>query len=181
MFVDLSLKITGELIKSSADNEKKVLSGHYGTHFDVMNREFPLDYLERKGYVFDVSGLEEIGVDDIDTDRIKSDMFIGFHTGFIEEIGYGNARYFHEHPVLTRELIELLVARQVSIIGIDFAGVRRDEEHTPTDQYCVDNGVFIVENLCNMKEVTGKELVVYTFPLNYGNSSGLPCRVVAKI
>jgi kynurenine formamidase len=140
-----------------------------------------VNYLERNGYIFDVSGLEEIRVNDIDTDRIKSDMFIGFHTGFIEEIGYGNARYFHEHPVLTRELIELLVARRVSIIGIDFAGVRRHEEHTPTDQYCADNGVFIVENLCNMKEVTGKELVVYTFPLNYGNSSGLPCRVVAKI
>lgn len=108
-------------------------------------------------------------------------MFIGFHTGFIEEAGYGSSRYFHDHPVLTRELIELLVARGVSIIGIDFAGVRRHEEHTPTDQYCADNGVFIVENLCNMKKVVGKELVVYTFPLNYGNSSGLPCRVAAKI
>lgn len=51
MFVDLSLKITGELIKSSVDNEKKVLSGHYGTHFDVMNREFPLEYLERRIHI----------------------------------------------------------------------------------------------------------------------------------
>lgn len=181
MFVDLSLKVTGKLISSAADNEKKILSGHFGTHFDVMNHEFPLDYLERKGFVFNVRGLEEIDIRHIDTEMIRPDMFIGFYTGFMEEAPYGTARYFHEHPVLSRELIELLVERKVSVIGIDFAGVRRHEEHTPTYQYCADNGVFIVENLCNLDKVMERNITVYTFPLNYGDTSGLPCRVVAKL
>ncbi len=180
MYTDLTIKITGELITQASGSERKTLKGHLGTHFDVMNREFPLEYLERKGYIFDAEGKMEIGCNDIDLSRIEKDMFIGFHTGFIEKTGYGTDRYFHEHPVLTRELIELLVDRHVSIIGIDFAGVRRHEEHTPTDQYCADHGVFIVENLCNLKEVSDKDISVLTFPMNYGNSSGLPCRVVAK-
>ena len=38
--------------------------------------------------------------------------------------------------------------KKVSIVGVDFAGVRRGKEHTPMDQYCADHGAFIIENLC---------------------------------
>ncbi len=29
--------------------------GHIGTHFDAMDKEFPLEYTQRNGIVFDVS------------------------------------------------------------------------------------------------------------------------------
>jgi hypothetical protein len=43
------------MVKDAQGNEKAALTGHLGTHFDVMNREFPLEYTRRNGIVFDVS------------------------------------------------------------------------------------------------------------------------------
>ena len=185
MKIDITLRITPKMATDAQGNEKKALVGHLGTHFDVMNKEFPLEYTQRKGIVFDVSKVKDRDIDsaDVDLDKVDSDMFVAFYTGFIEGEGYGISRYFKEHPQLSHELIEKLLQKKVSIIGVDFAGVRRGKEHTPTDQYCADHGVFIVENLCNLKKVleNGGMFIANTYPMNYAEMTGLPCRVVADI
>jgi len=182
MLKDLTLKITPEMAKTAQGNEKKAFSGHLGTHFDVMNKEFPIEYFRRKAVIFDVSKANDrdIGPEDIDLEKARKDMFIGFYSGWIEEKEYGTKDYFSMHPQLSKELIDMLLEKGISLIGIDFAGVRRGKEHTLTDQYCADHGVFIIENLCNMKEAVG-ECDIYTLPLNYTGMSGFPCRVVAEM
>jgi kynurenine formamidase len=186
-FIDLTIKITPRMVTDANGNEKKSLTGHLGTHFDVMNKEFPPDYLERNGIVFDVSHIRDrdINIPDIDIRKVEPDMFIAFYSGFIEEEGYGSKKYFSEHPQLSDGLIDALLLRHISIIGIDFAGVRRGSEHTPKDQYCADRGVFIVENLCNLKQIlAGQTIAIFlanTYPINYSGMTGLPCRVVAKM
>lgn len=185
MKIDITLKITPKMVTDAQGNEKKTLVGHLGTHFDVMNQEFPLDYTERNGIVFDVSGVQgrDIEAADVDLNQVKKDMFVAFYTGFIEKEGYGSKPYFTEHPQLSNELLEALLQKQVSIIGVDFAGVRRGKEHTPMDQHCADQGVFIVENLCNLGNVlkSGAIFTAHTYPMNYAEMTGLPCRVVAEI
>ena len=184
MLIDITLEITTEMVKDAQGNEKKTLVGHLGTHFDVMNKIFPLEYVKRKAIIFDVSNVKgrDIEIEDIDLDKVKENMFVGFYTGFIEEVGYGNSTYFHEHPQLSTSLIETLLDKKISIIGIDFAGMRRGKQHTPMDQYCADHHVFVVENLCNLQKVVNLEnMIVYTFPMHYKNMSGLPCRVVAEV
>lgn len=47
MLIDLTLKITPKMVKDAQGNEKTALAGHLGTHFDVMNKVFPLNI--RKG------------------------------------------------------------------------------------------------------------------------------------
>ena len=185
MKIDITLKITPKMVIDAQGNEKKALVGHLGTHFDVMNKEFPLEYTQRNGIVFDVSKVQnrDIDISDIDLDEVSSDMFVAFYTGYIEEEGYGTRKYFAEHPQLSNELIEELLKKKVSIIGIDFAGVRRGKEHTPMDQHCADCGVFIIENLCNLKKLLGNDslFIANTYPMNYADMTGLPCRVVAEI
>ncbi len=185
MRLDLTLELTPQMVAHAQHNENKALVGHLGTHFDVMNHVFPLDYTERIGVVFDVSHVEDRDIDlgDIDIAKIEANMFVAFHTGFIEKVGYGSPDYFSNHPQLSHGLIDGLVQRGVSIIGVDFAGVRRGKEHTPKDQYCADRGVFIVENLCNLKEVLGHggRFTANTYPMRYAQMTGLPCRVIAKI
>ncbi len=177
MLKDVTWKTTPDLLR----NANSSLIGHIGTHFDVMNKEFPLEYTRRDAFVFDVSGIEgEIGVNDIDLSKVREGMFIGFCTGFIEKEGYGTEKYRHEHPVLSCELIDALLERKISIIGIDFAGVRRGREHTPADQKCADHGTFVVENLCNLKEVLGS-CTMHVYPMNCTGITGLPCRVIAEI
>jgi kynurenine formamidase len=140
MLIDITLKITPRMADNAQGNEKKALLGHLGTHFDVMNKEFPLDYFERPGIVFDVSraGRGEISAGDIDLARVQPGMFVAFRSGFIEEVGYGNADYFSAHPQLSQELIHSLLQKRIAIIGVDFAGIRRGKEHTPADQACAD-------------------------------------------
>lgn len=183
MKIDITLPITNEMARDANDHLK--LAGHVGTHFDVMNKTFPLDYTERKGIVFDVHAIKDrdIDISDIDMNLVEEGMFVLFYTGFIEETPYGTTTYFKEHPQLSDELIQALTAKQISIIGIDFAGVRRGKEHTPTDQYCADRNVFIIENLCNVAEVLqhGNHFLAHTYPMSYVGVTGLPCRVIAEI
>lgn len=182
MLVDLSLKITPKMVTDAQGNEKKALVGHLGTHFDVMDKEFPLEYTRREAIIFDVSAVSNRDIDtaDIEISKVGKDMFVGFYTGFIEKTGYGGKSYFTGHPQLLDDLIDALLAKGISIIDVDFAGVRRGKEHTPKDQYCADHGVFIIENLCNLQSVIG-ECIINTYPMNYAEMTGLPCRVIADV
>ena len=185
MRIDITLKITPKMVTDAQGNEKKALVGHLGTHFDVMNKEFPLEYTQRNAIVFNVSRVKnrDIDISDIDLDKVSSDMFVAFYTGFVEKESYGTKKYFTEHPQLSNKLIEALLHKKISIIGVDFAGVRRGKEHTPMDQHCADHGVFIIENLYNLKSLleNGDTFIANTYPMNYADMTGLPCRVVAEI
>lgn len=184
--IDLTVKVTPKMVTDAQGNENKTFTGHLGTHFDVMDKEFPLDYTEREAVVFDVSSVvgREIELQDIDFSKIRPEMFVAFYSGYIEKESYGTETYFSEHPQLSDRLIEQLLEKNISIIGIDFAGVRRGKEHTPKDQYCADRGVFIIENLCNLKRLLNGEsftrFTAITCPMNFTEMTGLPCRVVAK-
>lgn len=185
MVIDLTLRVTPAMIADAEGNEKKTLTGHLGTHFDVMDKEFPLRYTELEGIVFDVSQVErrDVGIEDIESDQIQSAKFVAFYSGFLEKTGYGSREYFSQHPQLSGSLIELLLQKGIFIIGIDFAGVRRGKEHTPKDQYCADRGAFIVENLCGLRQVVdaGGRFCACTYPMNFSGMTGLPCRVVARL
>ncbi len=183
MMIDLTLAVTPQLKQDAQGNLQKAFTGHLGTHFDVMNKEFPIDFCERSAIAFDVSFVKDrdIEPEDIDTENIKKGMFIMFATDFIEHVPYGTPTYFHEHPQLSKRLLDLLIEKEVSLVGIDFAGVRRGKEHTPTDQHFADHGVFIIENLCNLEKVKGKSFTAITCPMKFTDMTGLPCRVIAKI
>jgi len=185
MLIDITLKVTVDMSREAQENQDRSLTGHLGTHFDVMDQEFPLEYTRRKGIVFDVASIRDrdIGSDDIDLFKVEKGMFVAFHTGYLEEVGYGNRTYFGQHPQLSDELIDALLEREVSIIAVDCSGVRRGREHTPKDQYCAQRGCFVIENLCNLKKVIeqGGSFTAHTYPMNFSGITGLPCRVVAEV
>jgi len=187
MLIDLTIEVTPKLREQALTNEKKTVDGHIATHFDIMDKEFPLEYVKRQAIVFNVSNIEEnkIKIENIDLDKIKENMFVGFYTGFLKKFGYGTKQYFNEHPQLSKDLINRLLDEKISIIGIDFVGIRRRKEHSEMDQYCADRGAFIVENICNFEQILKdkkfKQFKAYTFPIKYSEMSGLPCRVVAEV
>ena len=185
MKIDITLKIAPKLMKDHEANVNKSLVGHLGTHFDVMDKEFPLEYTQRRGIVFDVASIRgrDIEAADIDLEKVEADMFVAFRTGFIGEEPYGTVRYFKEHPQLSQNLIDTLLAKKISVIALDCAGVRRGSEHTPADQRCADVGVFVIENLCNLEKVlaNGGRFTSHTYPMRDEGITGLPCRVIAEV
>ena len=186
MFIDLTFEVSPAASQKMSVHDRAAF-GHLGTHFDLANKQFKLENIERPGVVFDVSGITDRDIDlqDIDISIVESSMFVAFYTGFIEKVEYGTDQYFSTHPQLSNNLIDRLTERQISIIGVDFAGIRRAEEHGPIDQYCADRGVFIVENLCNLKTLLGDEdhrlFTAHTYPIKFADMTGLPCRVVGEI
>lgn len=180
---DITLCVTPKLRDSLGQNQWKAFTGHLGIHFDVMDKVFPIEYAEREGIIYDVSrvGDGEVSTGDIDLTPIKEGMAVIF-AGFIEKVGYGNSTYFKAHPTLSTGLIDALLDRRISIIGVDCAGVKRGAEHPLMDQHCADHDVFIVENLCHLGQVLqGRPSAlchVHTYPMNFAGMTGLPCRVV---
>lgn len=183
--IDITLQVTPEMMGVAWENTAKTLVGHLGTHFDVMDKEFPLEYTQRKAVVFNVSHIRnrDIDLSDIDLSKVREDMFVAFCTGFLDEEGYGTQRYFKDHPQLSNDLIKALINKRISIIGIDCAGIRRGKEHVPTDQHCADHGIFVIENLCNLNAVLAVDapFTMRTYPMRILGITGLPCRVVAEV
>ena len=57
--------------------------------------------------------------------QIEKGMFVVFYTDVIERIGYGKKDYFSRHLQLPNQLIEEFLKRIISIISVDFVGVRK--------------------------------------------------------
>ncbi len=184
MLLDLTLQVTPEMRRTAPEKDDRSLVGHLGTHFDVMNKDFPLEYTRREGLVFDVSDIRDRDIDigDIDIQKVEKGQFVAFYTARIEQEPYGSKAYFTNHPQFSYALIDALLEKQVSIIGIDCSGIRCGKEHTPADQHCADHGVFVVENLCGLKALVsaGGRFIANTYPVNYSGMTGLPCRVIAE-
>ena len=193
MKFDLSLKIERKLIDQvTASTTKDAigkldLSGHVGTHFDVMDQEFSFQYIITQGKVIDISHIQtgEVKVKDLDLSNVQENDFVMFYSGILKKHGYATPEYFATYTELSDELIDYLIDKKVSFIGVDMAGVKNQKGHERIDHYCAAKGVFIIENLDNLdlllQEAQNGSFIVYTFPVNWHGFTGLPCRVVAEI
>ena len=187
MKTDLTICLDKEMLNTLSTHGEEKLIGHWGTHFDVMDKEFPLEYCQRKGILFDLKAPfadRELEPADVPMELVEKDMFVCFYSGYTEDHVYGEDGYFKNHPQLSHALIKALLEKGVSIIGVDFPGVRRGAEHTPADQLCADHGVFIIENLCNLSSLLNGKMhctfTAHTYPLHMQGLTGLPCRVIGE-
>ncbi|MBQ9275838.1 MAG: cyclase family protein [Succinivibrio sp.] len=191
MKIDLSYHLDADTIKKLAakisDRDKALSSaGHFGTHFDVMGKQFSLDYTESRGVIFDVrgAGTGEIGLNLVDLSLVQEGDFVLLYTAVSEKYAYQSDEYNTLFPQLSWELIEALTDKHIHVIGIDMRGVRQGAEHGKADNFCAERGVFIVENLVNLGQLLryqGQNFIVHLYPLPLEGFSGLPSRVVAEI
>lgn len=160
--------------------------GHYGTHIDIhLNTMIPLDYANTEGVMFDVRhvGTSEVQLSDIDLNEVRLGDFVLFRTGMMEREGYATVNYFSDHTTLSDELIDALLARKVKIIGIDAVGVRRGNQHIDADKRCEQQGLYIIENLCQLEKLSTaptQRLKFTTMWWPMPGQTGLPCRVIAQ-
>jgi kynurenine formamidase len=160
--------------------------GHLGTHFDVMEKEFPLECVKRVGRLVDISRIRdrEIEVNDLQC-SIEPGEFVIFRTDYAIEIGYGGPDYNYRSAELSDDVVSHLLERKVSLIGVDAASIQKPAKHRQVDMRCAAENVFVVENLCNLDALAqaagDRPFVVYCAPLNFRGLTGLPCRVVADV
>lgn len=186
MIIDLTTKISHEKINAWLDTQENrhIATGHVGTHLDTYQKSnIPLEYFERIGVLLDVSKIgngRDIAISDIEHIEIPENSFVLFRTEQIEKYEYGTKEYFYNHPQLSHDLIDYLIDKKISFIGIDCSGIRRGDEHTPADIRCEKNGIYIIENLCNLQSLSSTPFTLYTMWLDDEVATGLQCRVLVK-
>jgi kynurenine formamidase len=182
-FIDLTVTIDRTGITDAQPFNKL---GHLGTHFDVMEKSFPLEYIRSVGRLIDISSTREreLAVSDIRV-PIERDEFVIFRTNYATDIGYGGADYNFKSANLSDEVVTYLLDKGIRLIGVDAASIQKPAKHFLVDQRCAAQNVFIVENLCNLDKladaVRDETFAIYCAPLNFRGLTGLPCRVVAEI
>lgn len=183
---EISLKIDRdhEVWKMLASNKNPLLtSGHIGTHVDVYNKtEVPKEYLDCDGVLIDCTKYElgsEIGVEAIKGVHVKKKDFVIFKTGIQKENPYGSINYLKNHYELSWELIDFLLEKEVSFIGIDCAGIRRGEEHYRADVRCENQKTYVVENLSSesLDEIEFNRFKVFTVWIDNPIATGLSTKI----
>lgn len=201
MLIDLTLDVQSSRVKaalqiqqSAAETElpttvtrpEHQMEGHIGTHFDVMDKEFPLDSFKTPGKLVDISGIRgrEIEISDMAQIEINAGDTVILFTGYMEELGYENRMYWKRSADLSDAAVSYLIAKRIRLIAVDAAGAQRPSKHQRVDQRCADNGIFIVENLANVNALAAypnAPFTVYTAPLKRSGLTGLPCRVIVDM
>ncbi len=153
---EMSLTQTKHLEADGFVNHELTINMHTGTHIDgpmhltrsgLHLSDIPLDSFVGNGIVLDVSGMQTIEYREAYEDVINEGSIVILYTGHSQY--FGQELYFEQHPVLSKELAELLVRKKIKMIGLD----------TPSpDQYPFDihkllfeNGILIAENLTNLE------------------------------
>jgi kynurenine formamidase len=169
---------------------------HHGTHFDAPRHfiadgptidEVPLDRLYGPGVVWhiDASDRGAVGVADLEgaTPRIEPGDIVLIDTGWWR---YVNTERYEEHPFLTGEAAEWLVAKGAKLVGMDNSTpdqaphYRRKDYDFPVHNTLLSHGVLIAEHVTNMTALAGQRVEVMFLGLNIADSDGAPARVVAR-
>jgi len=169
---------------------------HVGTHMDAPLHvipegksidQIPLEQVMGDGIIIDVkkNGPEEITKADLENavPPVESEDLVFLYTGWGEKFGTPE---YDPHPYLSEEAAEWLVGRNVRVVGLDTltpdlpAPMRPKEGYKgPIHRILLGNGVLIIENLANLREVVGKRLQLFAAPLRIRDGDGGYVRVFA--
>jgi arylformamidase len=100
---------------------------------------------------------------------------------------WGSISYYRDHPFLTVEAAEWLVANGVHLLGMDTPtpDSPRDDaasnNDSPVHKILLSNGVTLVEYLCNLEQIQRDRFELIALPLKIKNGDGAPARCVALL
>ncbi|KAJ4472993.1 putative cyclase [Lentinula aciculospora] len=170
---------------------------HTGTHVDAPSHfiadgktidQIPLTALVGPALVLDFThkGPKEVitWVDIVQSphaEKIEAGIILLFQTGWSKHWATTGGIYW-DHPYLSADVAEQLIARGVCVIGVDCASpdksVLAPPWVFPFHHSFLSRGGFIVENL-TLREVQGPKVMVNLLPINLVGCDGAPVRGIA--
>lgn len=173
------------------------LATHVGTHMDAPAHAFagartidqvPLEAVCGPGVVIPVRPEPGAPISLADVERsglrIEDGDIVLLDTDFARRIGTHD---YHLNPYLAQDLCDHLVATKVKVVGLDCVSVDMPVSKRPKDfaypahRTLLGNDVLIIENLGDLRAVSGKRLRIYAFPLKITGSDAGHVRVVAEV
>ena len=164
-----------------------VLSDHCSTHMDA-----PFHFI-RKGNTIEKIRIERfIGpalvcdVSDSSGSQIEADHLIAALAKIDQPIRSGGFVLLKTIPRngqgkgIGRSAAEYLVKQGVSLVGTDHGGIdNTSNRDRPGHMTLLGNNVLIVENLVNLNQIVGKEVLFVATPLAFEGGTGSPVRPIA--
>jgi len=173
------------------------IATHAGTHVDapwhfvpdgLTIEQIPLDQLCGTAVVvpIDRRGGELIPAEDLERspEPVKRGDIVIMSTGW--ESKFGSPEY-DMHPYLSEGAAQWLVDRGVKMLGVDLITVdmpqsmRTNPYPYPIHHILLENNVLIIENLARTRELAGRRVKLYAFPLSIRGSDAGHSRVVAEV
>lgn len=199
--IDLSVTLNQQTPVYPGDSAVKIESGgvidndgwndhiftvntHVGTHIDAPLHmiaggttldQVPVEQFIGRGCLvdtgngFDLEAVREAG--------IQAGDIVLFHTGMSER--YHEADYFEDYPVMSEEIAHYLVEQKVKMVGVDTGSVD-NADGFPIHKILLAGNVLIIENLANLRKLSGGEFTVYALPIKL-DVDGAPARVIAVV
>ena len=156
---------------------------HVGTHIDAPLHmlsdgkslgQFPIEQFVGRGILVEVG--KEFSLKAVQQSGIQAGDIVLFHTGMSSS--YHDPSYYETYPVMSEEIAQYLVARQVKMVGVD-AGNVDNADGFPIHKILLAGGVLIIENLTNLEQLVDREFNVSALPIKL-DLDGAPARVIAE-
>lgn len=168
------------------NNHQLSINMHAGTHIDgpmhlldtnTYLNEFALETFIGEGCLLDVSKETIIDYKEEYEQLIKERQIVILYSGHSKL--FGQPEYFTDYPVLTKAFAELLVRKQVKMIGLDTPSP--DKYPFEIHKCLFENQILITENLTNVELLLNvKSFEIIALPLHIKADSSL-ARVIARV
>lgn len=202
-FIDLSHDIFNNMPVYPGDNDVKLkqdkyldkdgfvafnleIGMHGGTHIDtpmhLINHdkfinEIPLDKFTGKACLLDVRNEKIIVFKKEYADIINENDIVLLFTNHSQY--YGTEEYYKNHPVISEELADFLIAKNIKMLGIDMPSP--DMYPFEVHKKMFSHSIMILENLTNLSELANVEdFEIIAFPLKIRAEASL-VRAVAVL
>lgn len=180
------LQHSKHLQKDYFNNHQLTINMHAGTHIDgpmhltdskLYLNEFSLNNFIGEGCLIDATKQAVVQYREEYEHLIKQNQIVILYTGHSRYFGQTN--YFTDYPVLTEDLAELLMRKQIKMLGLD----------TPSpDKYPFDihkllfkHHILIAENLTNLEKLLNvPSFEIIALPLHIKADSSI-ARVIARV
>jgi len=134
---------------------------------------------ELDAILIDAENHQSIGINFFEGKNLSGKAVI-VHTGWSKH--WRTDAYFENHPFLTAEAADYLVAQKVKLVGIDSHNI--DDTRTnsrPVHTVLLRNEILIVEHMTNLNLLKEKKFIFNAVPPKFVGVGTFPVRAFAKI
>ena len=184
--------------KVSMESRMMLMPEHCSTHLDVPRHcvrgaadvaDVALEKLVLPGHLLDLTHKrkrEAISVADLEQAAEKSGRAIGPGTALLVWTGvdadWGKPGFTTERPFLPVDTATWLVEQKITLFGTDLIGMDDpDEWWWPTHRIWLEADICMVQQMCNLGQLVGKEFLLVVAPLKLRDGTGCPVRPLALV
>lgn len=159
---------------------------HTGTHIDSpmhltasteLISSVPLECFIGKGCLLDVRNQPIITMKYAYEKLVTENSIVLLYTNFDKH--YGSEAYYKSHPVVSMDLCNFLIGKNIKMLGLDMPSP--DRFPFSLHKVFLENQICIIENLTNLDQLICEQFFeVMAFPLKINADSSL-ARVVARV